>query len=278
MPTVKTSAFLLGEATVMLTPYADETPVFELTPEKHSVGMTRNVSLSQESDTIELRKGIQQLLVDSKKSNVRSTISAEVYEYSARNLFYSLSMAKTPVDPKRGKLTATATGPQASITIESSPVPGEAASAITAATDIPVGATILLQVAGTGNDYVLPVRVTAATVAAGAEFTVSVEVPEGMEFPAGSHCWIVNEIPVGSTSEEDYFKLKVTGTLSNNERPMTIVFPKVRITQGFQLNFDESNYTSMPFQFSPYFLTQSEITGRLAEIGTSQQCMVYSAA
>lgn len=275
MPDVKNSAFLLGEATLMMAPYADATSVFELTPELHSVGMTRNVSLTQESDQIELRKGIQQLLVDSKKSNVRTMLSAEVYEFSAQNLFYSLSVAATPAAPKRGKLKTSVTGPQATIVVNSDPVPGEAGTAITAAGDIPNGATLLIQIAGTGNDYVLPVRVTAATTAATGDYTVTVAIPAGMTFPAGSRVWVVNEVPVGSTMEQDYFKLKIVGTLSNNERPVTVIVPKVRVSKGFQLSFDEGNYTSMPFEFMPYFLSASEISGRLAEIGTTQQCKVY---
>lgn len=275
MPDVKNSAFLLGEATLMMAPYADATSVFELTPELHSVGMTRNVSLTQESDQIELRKGIQQLLVDSKKSNVRTMLSAEVYEFSAQNLFYSLSVAATPVAPKRGKLKTATSGAQATIVVVSDPVPGEAGTAITAATDIPNGSTILIQVAGTGNDYVLPVRVTAATTAASGDYTVTAAIPAGMSFPAGSRVWVVNEVPVGSTAEQDYFKLKIVGTLSNNERPVTVIVPKVRVSKGFQLSFDEGNYTSMPFEFMPYFLAASEISGRLAEIGTTQQCKVY---
>jgi hypothetical protein len=165
---VKNNAFLLGEATLMIAPYGDATSVFELTPDLHSVGMVRNVTLNQESDQIELRKGIQQNLVDSKKSNVKTTLSAEVFEFSAQNVFYSLSMGTQSVALKRGKLTAAAAGSDATITIASDPIPGDASTGITAAGDVPNGATILLQIPGNGsNDYVLPVRTTAASVAGG---------------------------------------------------------------------------------------------------------------
>ena len=272
---VKNNAFLLGEATLMIAPYADATPVFELTPDVHSVGMVRNVTLNQEADEIELRKGIQQHLVDSKKSNVRTTLSAEVFEFSAQNIFYSLSMGSQAVAVKRGKLKTAVNGAQATIVVNTDPLPGEPTSGISAAGDIPNGATILLQIPGAQNDYVLPVRVTAATTVATSDYTVTAAVPAGMNFPAGTKVWVVNEVGIADTAEQEFFKVKVVGTLSNNEKPLTLVLPKVKIKRGFQIQFDEGNYTSMPFEFSPYFLSAAEVTGRLAEIGTSQQGKLY---
>lgn len=271
---VKNNAFLLGEATLMMVPYSDATSVFELTPEDHSLGMVRNVNLSQEADEIELRKGIQQHLVDSKKSNVRTTLTAEVFEFSAQNIMYSLSLAKAADQSKRGKLKTAVVGSAATITITSDPLPGEPDTGILNPSDIPVGATVLIQVPGNGNDYVLPVKTTAATTGDVGDFVVTVAIPADMAFPEGSRVWVVNEIPVASTAEQDFFKIKVVGTLSNNERPVVIVFPKVKVRRGFQLQFDEGNYTSMPFEFSTYFLSGSEATGNLAAF-TSQQCSVY---
>lgn len=275
MAAVKSNAFLLGEATLMIAPFGS-TPVFELTPAAHSLGMVRNVSLSQESDNVELRKGIQQHLVDSKKSNVRTTLSAEVYEFSPQNLFYSQSLNRTAVAPKRGKLKAAITGPQATIVLVSDPLPGQASTAITAIADIPVGTTLLIQAAGADSDMTLPVRVTAATTMATGDFTVTAAVPAGMTFPKDSYVWVVNEVPVGSTAEEDLFAVKMTSTMSNNKRPINLVFPKVKITRGFQITFDETNYGNMPFEFTPQFLSGEEISGRLAEIGTDKMGITYA--
>ena len=276
MAAVKNNAFLLGEATLMIAPFGS-VPVFELTPDDHGVGMVKNVSLSQESDQVELRKGIQQHLVDSKKSNVRTSLSAEVYEFTPQNLFYSQSINATAVPPKRGILKSAAAGATATIVVNSDPMPGVADSAITAAEDIPQGATILIQRPGAENDYTLPVRVTAATVEATGDFTVTAAIPAGMSFPAGSRVWVVNEVPVASTAEQDFFSIKATAVMSNNERPLNLVFPKVKITRGFQISFDETGYGNLPFEFTPYFLTQSEVSGRLTEIGTAQMGTSYVA-
>jgi hypothetical protein len=276
MPAIKNNAFLLGEATLMLAPYSDATSVFDLTPAAHSIGMVRSVQVTEESDKIELRKGIKQLLVDSQKSNVRVGVSAEVFEFNAQNLYYSLSSAQTAVAPKRGKLKNAVTGPATTFIVNTDPLPGETATGISAVGDIPSGATIVLQ-HPTDTDYILPVKVTAATTVATNDYTVTAAVPTGMSFPIGSKCWVVNEIGLGSTADQDFFKAKIVGTLSNNGRPMAVVIPKLKIMKGFALNFDEGNYTSMPFEFDPYMLTAAEATGRLAEIGTTKMMHAYAA-
>lgn len=276
---VKSGAFLLGEATLMMAPFGS-TDVFAMDPATFSVGMVKNVMLSSTSDTIELRKGIQQLLVDSKKSNVKNTLSAEVFEFTAQNMLYAQSIgSQTPVAVKRGKLKNAANGAATTIVVNSDPLPGQAATGITAAADIPLGSTVLLQIPSSlgDNDYVLPVRTTAATTASGQDYTLTVAIPAGMTFPAGTKVWLVNEIGVGTTQEQEFFQLKIVGTMSANERPVTLIVPKCKVKAGFQLKFDEGSYQNMPFEFDPYFLSASEISGRLAEIGTNRQIHVLSA-
>lgn len=274
----KTNAYLLGNATLMIAPFGSVDP-FGMDPATYSVGMVKNVTLGVDSDTIELRHSIQQYLVDSQKSNVKTTISAEVYEFTAQNMFNALSINKTAVAPKRGKLKTAITGPVTTIVVNSNPLPGQAATGITAVGDIPLGATILLQRASatTGDtDYVYPVRVTAVTTVTASDYTVTVTIPTGITFSANDTVWVVNEVPVGTTATQDFFQIKAVGTLSNNDKPMALVLPKVKIKSGFQLNFSETNYGNMPFQFDPYYLVSSEISGRLSEIGTKQMGIVYA--
>lgn len=271
----KTNAFLIGEATLMMAPFTDATNVFELVPATHSVGLIKNLQLSQEQDYVELRKGIQQLLVDNKKSNVRASLSCEVYEYTAQNILRSMSLATAPVAIKRGRLTANATGAQATISVASDPLT-DGTGAISATGDIPNGATVLIQ---RNNDegYTFVARVTAATTGTG-PYIVTVAIPTGISFTTNDRVWIINELPVAPTSDQDFFKVKVSGKLANDARPVSLVFPKVRVTKGFQMAFDETNYGSMPWEFMPFLLSTAEATGRLAEIGTSQYGALHMAS
>lgn len=277
MANVKNPSFLIGNATVMLAPQTAD--VFSLMPETHSVGMVKNVTIGMESDQIELRNGILQALVDSRKSGVRLTASFEGYEFTAENLYRSLGFAtQTVVQRRRGKLTANAAAGATSISVESFPIPGDANSGISATGNIPTGATVLLQKAGGEGDAVYPVRVTTGATGTG-PYTVAIgALPVGVTFSTGDTVWVVNEVNVGSLDPEDFFCMKIVGTLSAYNVPLVVIFPKVKITRGFNINFSETDYSNMPFEVSPYFLASSEVSGRLAEIGTNVNGKAYIGA
>ncbi len=276
---VQKNAFNLSEATIMMAPFG--TDPFSLTPALHSVGMAKEVAVTLDADSVQLRKGIQQILVDSKRSNVRVGITGNIYEYSAQNLLRSMSLASAAVTVKRGVLASQAAGSAATLSITSDPIPGEATSAITATGDIPSGTTLLIQRAGVDNDYVFPTKSSGSATGSG-PYSVPIAgdyiVPAGMSFPAGSRVWVVNDIPVGTLAEEDIFGVKIVGTLSNFERPVTFIAPKVKVIKGFSLSFSETDYGSMPWEMEPYLLSAAEATGRLADIGTRRLGVLFVGA
>ena len=98
MADIKEHKFVIGNATVMLAPFTED--VFALNPTDHSVGMVKSVSLEQQADQIMLKNGIQQITVDSQKSNVNMTTTFEGYEFSAKNLMYSLCLLYTSPSPR----------------------------------------------------------------------------------------------------------------------------------------------------------------------------------
>jgi hypothetical protein len=269
---VKTPAFMLSSATIMLAP-AFATDVFALTPDAHSVGMCREVSVNVDSSMIELKNGIAQALVEARRTNVSAMISGTVFEYTAKNLLVASALdTSSAVIVKRGVLTAAANAAAVALTYNSDPIPGQTDSAITAVGDAPSGSTVLIQRAGDETAYVFPTVSTGATTGTGPWTTPIASgnaIPAGMSFPIGSRVWILTPIPVASTTADALFGVKITGTLSNYDRPVTAVFPKCRINKGFNLSYAEQDFGSMPWEFSPVLLAASEATGRLAEIGTN---------
>jgi hypothetical protein len=277
MANVNSPSFLIGNATVMLAPQSVD--VFSLNPDAHSVGMVKNVTLGVESDNIELRNGILQALVDSQKSNVRMTATFEGYEFTAQNLYRALGYAnKAVVQRRRGRITANVAAGATTVSVETNPLPGDANSGITAIANVPSGTTLLIQKANQ-PDFVFPVRTTAAATGTGTYAIPISAVPVGTTFSAGDTVWIVNELDIGSTVDTgDFFGMKIAGTLSNYNVPLVVIFPKVKITKGFNLTFSETDYSNLPFEVSPYFLANSEITGRLSEIGTNVNAKAYVGA
>ena len=281
MAAVQTPAFMLSSATLMIAP-AFTTDVFSLTPALHSVGMVREVAISVDSSLLELKNGIAQATVDARRMGVSSTISGTVFEMTAKNLMVAAALDPTTATVvKRGVLTTAAAGAAVSLVYNSDPIPGQANSAIAAVGDVPLGSTILLQRVGGETDYVFPTISTGVTTGTGPWTTPIASgsaIPAGMSFPVGSRVWVLTPIPVAQTDADALFGIKITGTLSNYDRPVTAVFPKCRVGKGFNLSYAETDYGSMPWELTPFLLSASEATGRLAELGTTAPGRLYVGA
>ena len=87
--TARSEAFNLGAATVMIGP---KDQVFDFTPEKNSIGLVKNFTFSSSDTYLDLTQGIRNTVVYSVKTGSELTCSMEVYEYTAKNLKYSLGL------------------------------------------------------------------------------------------------------------------------------------------------------------------------------------------
>ena len=280
MAAPKSNSFMLSSATIMMAP-AFTVPVFDLQPSLHSLGMCRDVSVKVDSSLLELKNGIAQTSVDARRVGVAASISATIMEMSADNIKRANALATaTPTQIKRGVLSAAVVGAAVSLSITSDPVPGDTASAITAIGDIPTGSTILIQRINGEQDYVFPTKSSGVATGAG-PYVVPIAgiyaIPAAMSFPIGARVWVISSISIADSSADDLFGVKITGTLSNYDKPVTAVFPKVRVGKGFQLQYTETEYGSMPFELTPFVLSSNEATGRLADIGVNAPGLLYVA-
>ena len=269
---VKTNNFMLSQATLMLAPFAQGSAnmTFDLDPAANSVGLIKNLQTKEESSQVELRAGVRQLLVDSQKSGVKVSVSAEVYEYTAKNMLYSLSLNRTTQVVKAAGLAGALAAAGASLNLAATAPAGSTAAPITLA-DLTSGTVLMIQGTGDFSDRTFITKVS-ATPSALTAVAISPPVPAGMSFSIGDGVFLVNQIPVGTTATQDFFSLKVVGMLANENKPVTIIFPKVKILKGFNFDFTEDKYGSMAWEIDPYFMTTADIgsDARLAMIGTSQ--------
>lgn len=261
MADVKNPKFVIGNATVMIAPYSAN--AFELNPDDHSVGMVKAVTMEQQSDQITLKNGIQQLTVDTQRSNVNMMTTFEGYEFSAQNLVNALGLDGTVVKRLRGKTTVAASATDTEITIESYPIAGDSESAIDAIGDVPNGATILIQNPDQ-PDEVYPLTVTDDTVDNTGTYTVTTEALP-VDVAVGWTVWVVNAVDAGSFDQDDYFCAKIVGKLSANDEPIMVIIPKMKITRGFNVSFSETDYSNLPFEFSPIVMTKSEEASKVLE-------------
>ena len=83
------NAFLLQSASLLLGPKDD---LFLLNDAAHSVGLVKNIQITNEPSYTELTQGVKNNIVDSVMTKNTSRATMEVYEYTAKNLMYSLGL------------------------------------------------------------------------------------------------------------------------------------------------------------------------------------------
>lgn len=87
-----------------------------------------------------------------------------------------------------------------------------------------------------------------------ANFSVTFDraIPQGFNFSVGDRVHKTNLIPVGSFESQPMLAAKVIGILPEQKQPITVIIPKMRITNGFNLSFQTDQYGNMPYEFTPY--------------------------
>lgn len=242
----KTTEFLLSTATVMVGPAAD---VFGLTPDKHSIGLVKNVQAGADPKFVELTQGINAQVVMSVNTELQTRISAEVYEYTARNFAYAAQLdgSDTSFDP----LTVVST------------LSADAATGTTLNLSAGDGADWEAGDYGAMQDGDSPDKVHIFKVASVAVDAVTLD--EGFAIPATvtyskltTKIYKVRNIKVGAVPEQPVFGVKMVGLLPGSGQPVTLIFPKVKITKGLNLAFQTNDFANMPFEFTPYALVAAD--------------------
>lgn len=245
----RTSEFLLSTATVMIGP---REKVMELTPEKHSLGLAKNVQVTTEPQFVSLTQGVEAIEVASVNVANPARISAEIYEYTARNLAYGAGIDASGVDydpiTTQAALGAPVVGGGDEITL---------AVGAVATNGIVVGSFLTIQDTNVGDK----VHVAKVGAIAGDVLTLAAdyEMPADMNFAvATTAVYRVRNIKVGSQLKRPVFGAKLVGTLPESSEPITLIFPKVRITRGLGLSFQNENFANMPFEFMPQALLPAD--------------------
>lgn len=230
----KSIDFLVGTATIMLGAQAD---LRDFRPESHSIGLVKNVKLMAEASYIELTQGIRNSVVHSIKTGEPVRASCEVYEFNAANWSYALGFSGYNVVNTEFETTVTTLVP-------SSPT-GLDTFDVVATTGYTVGDYVMVQVGY--DDTVIPRKIVAKTTS-----TVQFDAPiKNVAIPVGAKIRRCLVVPVGRKSEQPFLAAKIVGTMADH-REIAIEIPKLRITKGFDIVFQTSDYANMPFEFTVY--------------------------
>lgn len=245
-----TDQFNIGVATVMVGKPED---VLTLTPEANSIGLIKNFSLTSETNEVTLTQGLRNTIVDSQVTSVTTQATFEVYEYTASNLAYAAGLDGAKFS-MRGeyKLGAAITGGASATSVILKDVPETQV--------LPAGTVLAIQCSNEKMYDKVYLAKVASSEASDGDLTITLEaaIPAGWDFTEGDKAFVVNPIPVGADEPQPYFGIKIVGVLPNGNEPFTLIFPKAKITSGLTINFTTDNYSSMPFEVTPYDLTSSD--------------------
>lgn len=237
-----TNRFMLGAATLLLGAQAD---LFNLTRATHSVGLIKNFSLAAEPTFTDLSQGVKNTLVYSVMTGNNARASAELYEFTPRNLAYVAQMngAALEVDSNiETTLTAAVTASEAT--------PATSIS-LTSATGFAVGDWILIQDPTTPDDAIVRKIASIATN----NVTTNPNIQRNIAI--GATVRRMNFIDVGSKEEQPFFSAMVLGTLADGSE-IAVALPKVRVTNGLNLSFQTNDYGNMPIELGIYDLTPTD--------------------
>ena len=232
--------FAVGTATIMLGAPAD---LRNFTPATHSIGLVKDVKVMAEASYIKLTHGVRNSVVHSIKTGEPVSMGAAIYEYNAKNWTYALGFAGYDVAltaASTNVTTAVAANPAGADTVD-----------VASAASFNVGDYVMLQVGF--DDRVYPRRVaakTTTTLTFDADF-VDIAIPLGATV---RKCSIV---PIGRKSEQPFLAAKIVGSMADNVE-VCIEIPKLRVTKGFDLTFQTSDYANMPFEFDVYDLVPAD--------------------
>lgn len=234
----KSNAFMLGAATVMIGAPAD---LFDLNPADHSIGLVKGFTLTSEPGYTDLTQGVKNTLAYSVMTSNSVRAQMEVYEYTSKNLTYALGLNGATVSAQTTVSTAAVAinALDTDVTVEAGDGSG-----------FSVGDWIMIQ-EGTG-DKVYTRKLTGVVTD-----TLSFDEALPKAMVAGSTVRLMNAIGVGSKDEQPFLAAKIVGTLANGDE-MTVLIPKMRITNGFTLGFQTDNYGNLPFEFTVFDLVASD--------------------
>jgi hypothetical protein len=222
-----------------------QSEIHTLNAANNSLGLTKNIQVTSDVSTVELTQGITNDLVMSVPTKRNLSASFEVYEFTAKNIAYGLGLQAgsgyAPIStqyPLAGNVAAAAT----TLTIT-----GDQTTTFVA------GKWGFIQ-KGSG-DVVHVFKVISSSYSA-PNTTVTFTgyaVPTGVSFSnTVDRVGLFNKIDADATTSNNVFSMKIVGTAIDNQTPVMLVFPRVKITKGFAFSFNTENFANLPFEVSPY--------------------------
>ena len=234
--------FVLNEATLMIGPLGS---ALDLTEEKHSFGLFKNMALTNDKTYQPLTQGVRQDIVHQTLTADNWTLAGNGYEYNPRTIMYALGQAGYTADPTAPRVKVTLTAPSAV---------AESTITVNATTGLAADDWIILSpINGNTDGLAYKIKSIAANV-------ITLDRPLVSAVAVGDKAvksTLIMTNDIESCSGANYYSAKIVSA-DVNCNPIVIIAPKVQITSGLNLTFGVSDYSNMNFQATPMALTRKD--------------------
>lgn len=234
--------FVLNEATLMIGPLGS---ALDLTEEKHSFGLFKNMALTNDKTYQPLTQGVRQDIVHQTLTADNWTLAGNGYEYNPRTIMYALGQAGYTADP---------TAPRVKITLTAPTAVAQSTITVNATTGLAADDWIILSpISGNTDGLAYKIKSIAANV-------ITLDRPLVSAVAVGDKAvksTLIMTNDIESCSGANYYSAKIVSA-DVNCNPIVIIAPKVQITSGLNLTFGVSDYSNMNFQATPMALTRKD--------------------
>lgn len=233
MAKAKTSRFVFGTASIMIGPMED---ALKLAPKTHSFGLTKEVNIEHDKNYVTLGQGARQDVIESFCNEENFTVTANVYEFSPRNMAYAAGLDGNNFTETQ-EYTTVLEAPSGNTVKLAQPIVG-----------IEAGDFIMLQEGASEHVFHAMIEVPDSQL-----LTLDRPIPAG--FTANTRVLIYKNV-AGGQSKTTFHSIKIVATFPRDLTPITFIFPKVRMDSGFGVAFSRENFSSMPLRFSTFALNK----------------------
>lgn len=254
--------FVLNEATLMIGALGQ---AFDLTEEKHSLGLFKNLAVANEKTFQPLAQGLRQDIVHQSLTGDNWTISGNGYEYNPRTIMYALGQAGYSTDP----------------TVERTVLKVAAPAAVDALTITVVDAATVRA----GDWYVISSGVGASDglayqVESVDSATKVITLDRPLIAPVATSDALVKSTLIqtndpNTCSGAQYYSGKIVSA-DVNCNPIVLIIPKMQITSGLNLTFGVSDYSNMAFQATPMASTRKDASYEMYKNNAESKVFLFT--
>ncbi len=237
-----TKNFPIGSAEIRVGPLEEANRL----QQSHSMGLLSSANINFTQDSVGLSAGLPNTLIDSAITNINVKVSAQIYEYSRKNISLALNEGSSNSNSVSGSVVQAVTAENTGTTIIETNIP---------VGNLSVGDMLIIfpdklpenfssvQITNVENSVIsgneANAKVTIDNTKTSLLFNYSVDDP----------VFRANQIGLGQSTKTNYFTLDVIGLDRITGKPTGFKFWKVAVEGGLEYSYSNDSFAVTPMTF-----------------------------